>query len=50
MQKLAPILTRLLESLTGGAGVTPATRAPKPDMKWAIDLEWASLDFNDVNG
>ena len=52
IQNLAPLLTKLLEARTnqeGNAGRTLATGAQNTDAKWAIDLEWVSLDFKDVN-
>jgi hypothetical protein len=52
IQNLAPLLSKLLEARAtqeGDAGRAPAIGAQDSDAKWAIDLEWVSLDFKDAN-
>ena len=47
VQNLAPMLTRLLDALAKQEGGADSTLTTRGKMKWAIDLDWLSLDFKD---
>ena len=52
MQDLAPLFAKLLEARPNqetSTGRTPAKGGSDTEPKWAIDLEWVSLDFKDAN-